>query len=59
VVLLNALYQGGIINTYRMAEHIVEQRIDKKLQIRDITVIEDIRKGHGIRTKGMSKDLDF
>jgi hypothetical protein len=59
-ILVNTLYQTAIINISRMASYIVEKNIDPKLQASDVSVIDDIRSGHKIRTtKGNRKEIDF
>jgi hypothetical protein len=58
-VLINALYQTVIFDIIRLAHHIVKQGIDPKLRAADLSVINDIRFGHGIGNKGKNKERDF
>ncbi len=59
-ILVNALYQTAILNISRMARHIVAMNIDPELQASDISVIETIRSGHGIKSsKGQKKEINF
>lgn len=59
VVVLKSLYYTALYNVHAMARHIVKQEIDSKLAQGDITVIYDIRKGHGIFRGKTKKDWDF
>ena len=59
VAVLNSLYGTNIYDLEAMAEHIDASAIDGKLHRGDVTVIEDIRRGHGIRRRSMAEDLDF
>jgi hypothetical protein len=62
VVLINALYKTAIMDIPKLANHIFNKRmkIDKKLKEGDITVIDDIRQGHGIGPNGESAgERDF
>lgn len=56
---LNALYGTNIYDVKRMAKHIAKMKIDKKLGAGEISLVEDIRSGHGIRKKKMTHDLNF
>jgi hypothetical protein len=61
-VLINVLYQTQIRDITKMAEHISKHgnEIDRKLNSEDITVVDIIRHGHGIRgSKGSKKEKDF
>ena len=59
-VLINALYQTAILDIKRLAEHIVTKNIDSKLNTGDVSVVEDIRSGHGIKSsKGRHKEINF
>jgi len=59
-VLINTLYRTGIMDIIRMAHHILDKNIDRKLRTADITVINDIRYGHRIESaRGEKKEIDF
>jgi len=53
VILLNSLYATGIMDVQRMAGHIhsLGQELDAKLDCGDLSAVDDIRIGHGIRMK--------
>ena len=61
VVLINALYKTAIIDTPKLSNHIFinGKKIDRKLAKSDISVIDDIRQGHGIRRKKSKKEMIF
>lgn len=42
VNILNDFYSTNIFNTYKVAEYIVSLNIDKKLKIKDLSVVNDI-----------------
>lgn len=50
VVLINSLYGTAIYDTFKIAEYICSLNIDTKIQSGDISLIDDIRVGHGILT---------
>ena len=59
-VLINSLYATVIYDTLGMANHIVSRSIDAKLKCADLSVIGDLRAGHGIRAKlGAKKEIDY
>lgn len=51
VVLLNSLYHTNVLDVWKIAQHICSKNIDSKIEKGDLTVVDDIRLGHGIRTK--------
>ena len=51
VVLLNSLYHTNVLDVWKIAQHICGQNVDSKIQKGDLTVVDDIRLGHGIRNK--------
>jgi len=59
VVVLNSLYNTALYDVLTMAGHIVEQGVDLKLLQGDMTLVDDIRKGHGIRRKTNKEEWDF
>ncbi len=59
VVVLNSLYNTALYDVHTMAEHIIRQRVDPKFSQGDITVVDDIRNGHGIRNRKTGKERDF
>jgi hypothetical protein len=56
-ILINHLYSTAIRRIDAMARHISTLNIDDRLEVGDISVITDIRQGHGIGRNG--KDFDF
>ena len=58
VAVLNSLYHAGILDLYRMAEHIVSSRVDTFLAKEDYRAVDRIRRGHGIAAPG-GRDRDF
>lgn len=59
-VLINTLYHAGVMAIVRLAHHIVKMNIDPKLRVADLSVVKDIRSGHGIKpAKGKRRDIDF
>lgn len=61
VVVLNSLYNTNLysVEVVKMAKHIVEQGVDSKFSQGDPTVVEDIRKGHGISRGKTNEDWNF
>lgn len=58
VVLINSIYGTAIYDTIKIAEHICSLNFDQKVQQGDISIISDIRSGHGILTrKNNQRDL--
>jgi hypothetical protein len=53
VVLVNSLYRTGIFDVWKIAKHIHDQNIDPKIHDEDITVVDDIRSGHGINKRNL------
>ncbi|MCH7878001.1 MAG: hypothetical protein IH914_01630 [candidate division Zixibacteria bacterium] len=59
-VLINTLYSTVVYDTLNMAKHIVSRNIDLKLMSADLSVIGDMRAGHGIGSnRGLNKEIDF
>lgn len=59
VCVLNDLYAAGILDTFKVAEHInAIKELDSLLQQGKSAAIDLIRCGHGIKTKS-TKDRDF
>lgn len=61
VVAINGLYSTNIYDTYRIAYHIFNnvENIDNRLVEGDPKLVNDIAKGHGIRSKGKAEDKYF
>lgn len=66
VIVINYLYGAGVIDTFKMAQHIHRNSdsVDKKLSSGDHGLVDDIRQGHGIRRKNKKtgkegKEIDF
>jgi len=59
ISVINDMYSTNILGTFKMAEHILEQNIDKGLKNGEAQVVHQIAKGHGIRTKKHNTELNF
>ncbi len=59
VILINSFYSTQIYDTGRIARHILKTDADKRLTDGDLSLVDDIRRGHGIRTKKTDKGIDF
>lgn len=58
VALLNSLYRTQIFDVYGMAEHVLDETLDKYLRKGSLEAVSRIRRGHAIRRK-KGKELDF
>ena len=56
---INDLYSTNILGTFKMAEHILKQDIDDDLKDGKPEVVNQIARGHGIRTKKNKTELNF
>lgn len=61
VFVLNSLYDTNLyaVEVVKMAKHIIKQGVDSKFSQGDPTVVEDIRKGHGISRGKTNKKWNF
>lgn len=59
VVLVNSIYGTNIYNPFKMANHIVDHRIDARLERGDISLVEELRRGHGITVDNTHVEYDF
>ena len=59
ISVINDLYSTNILGTFKMAEHIKRLNIDKQLQSGNPDVVNEIAKGHGIKTKKNNTELNF
>jgi hypothetical protein len=59
ISVINDLYSTNIFGTYRMAKHIQSLNIDHKLKEGNPDLVNEIAKGHGIRTKKKNTELNF
>ncbi|MBI4155660.1 MAG: hypothetical protein HY507_00320 [Candidatus Zambryskibacteria bacterium] len=60
VIVINNLYSAGVIDTFKIANHIVKiSNFDKKVENADVSLIEEIRKGHGIKREKTGNEIDF
>lgn len=61
VIVINHLYSAGVIDTFKMAQHIHKNSntIDDKLTKGDLSAVKEIRLGHRIRKKKSKRDIDF
>lgn len=47
-ILVNTLYRTAIQDIVGVARHILAKKIDAKLEAKDLSVVDDIRLGHGV-----------
>ena len=59
VILINLVYSTQIYDTEKIARHILKTDIDKRLTDGDISLVDDIRRGHGIKKKKTGNEIDF
>ncbi len=59
ISVINDLYSTNILGTFKMAEHIQSLDIDQKLEQGNPELVNEIAKGHGIRTKKHNTELNF
>lgn len=59
VILINTIYSTQIYDTVRIARHILRTDADKRLTDGDLSLVDDLRRGHGIRVKKTGKERDF
>ena len=58
VVLVNSIYGTNIYNPFKMAEHAHLLSVDSKIRRGDISVVDDLRRGHGLlRQNGTEWDF--
>lgn len=59
ISVLNDLYSTNILGTFKMAQHILNLRIDESLAEGDPHIVNKIAIGHGIRTKKTNREINF
>ena len=59
VILINSFYSTQIYDTGKIARHILKTDADKRLTDGDLSLVDDIRRGHDIRTKKTGNVIDF
>lgn len=59
VILINSFYSTQIYDTGKIAMHILSTNTDKRLTEGDLSLVDDIRRGHGIKTKKTGNGIDF
>ena len=59
ISVLNDLYSTNIYGTYKLAEHILKLDIDNKLKNGNPELVNEIAKGHEIRTKKYNTEINF
>jgi hypothetical protein len=59
VIIINSFYATQIYDTEKVARHILTIDADRRLASGDLSLVNDIRHGHGIRTKRTGKEIDF
>lgn len=51
ISVINDLYSANILGTFKIAEHILKLNIDDQLRKGNPELVNEIARGHGIRTK--------
>ena len=59
VILINSFYSTQIYDTGAIARHILNIDVDERLVSGDLSVVTDIRRGHGIKKKKTGTEIDF
>ncbi len=59
VILINSFYATQIYDTERAARNILTVDADSRLASGDLTLVDSIRRGHGIKTKKSGRERDF
>lgn len=59
ISVINDLYSTNILGTFKMAEHIQCLDIDDRLKQGNPELVNEIAKGHGIRTTKKNTELNF
>ncbi len=59
VIIINSFYSTQIYDTNKMAKHIVKLDIVHKLTIGELSLVDSIRVGHGIKSKKNARELNF
>ena len=56
---LNDFYNTNIFSPFTVAKHIINLKIDKKLEESNLEIVNKIATGHNIRTKKNNKEYNF
>jgi len=56
---INDLYSTNILDTFKIAGHILSLKIDRALEKGDPKIVNKIASGHGIKNKKTGKELNF
>lgn len=59
VMLINSFYATQIYDTEKIARHILNADADRRLSSGDLSLVYDIRRGHGIKVKKTDRERDF
>lgn len=59
ISVINDLYSTNIFATFLLAKHIQLLSIDAAFQAGDLGIVDEISRGHGIRTKKSNKEINF
>lgn len=59
VIIINSFYSTQIYDTEKVAKRTLTMDADSRLAAGDLTLIDDIRHGHGVKTKKTGKEIDF
>ncbi len=59
ISVVNDLYSTNIYGTFKLAEHILKLDIDEQLRNGNPKLVNEIAKGHGIRTKKHNTEINF
>ena len=59
VIIINSFYSTQIYDTEKVTKRTLTIDADSRLAAGDLTLIDDIRHGHGVKTKKTGKEIDF
>ncbi|MFH1374218.1 MAG: hypothetical protein ABII79_10520 [bacterium] len=59
VMLINSFYSTQIYDTEKIAKHILNTVSGRRLASGDLSLVDDMRCGHGIRAKKTGREIDF
>lgn len=59
ISVINDLYSTNIYSTFKLAEHILKLNIDERLKSGNQVLVNEIAKGHGIKTKKNDTEIYF
>jgi len=56
---LNDFYSTNILSIFSIAKHILKLNVDDRLKNGDLTLVNDIAKGHGVISSKNKKEIEF